>query len=150
MTQRDPANYVIVDTEEDFDRRLMQHAVTVDLRSSDEENAYVQIDSGLISKMHETLAELFGREMNGVLYDQNEDWWPTKTRFLYLDGSALTIKLVNRLQALLDGPAADWRINIHVYCPLNSNPAVDGGALNIYRDWILCDRQANDLLKGNG
>jgi hypothetical protein len=149
MCEHEPTRRVVVATEEEFDRRLMQHAVNVDLRSAADEKAYVAIDSGLVEQMRHTLADLFGANMNGVLYHQNEDWWPTKTRFLELDASALTIELVNRLQKLLDGPAADWRINVHAYCPLSSNPAVYGGSLNIYRDWILCDRQANDLLEGS-
>jgi hypothetical protein len=149
MAKRETAKRVVVATEEDFERKLMQHAVTVEFASETDEKAYVAIDCGLIKQMRQTLADLFGANMNGVLYHQNEDWWPTKTRFLELDASALTIELVNRLQKLLDGPSADWRINVHAYCPLDSNPAVYGGSLNIYRDWILCDRQANELLERN-
>ena len=138
--------HVIVDTDEEFDRTLNEHAVEVDLASKDEETAYEQLDSRIANELQSLMADSFGESNDGVLYHQNFDWWPTKTRFLYLDSLCITWDLIHRIQSLLTGAAEDWRINVHISTPLDGDDAQEIGAINIYRDWLLIQKTIRDLL----
>lgn len=140
------SKHVVVETEDDFDRTLHEHAVEVPLADEDEEAAYERLDDGLAQQLQSLLIDLLGKSNDGILYHQILDWWPTRTRFLEIDSVCVTWGFIDRLQSLLVGHVEDWRINIRVYTPLHSDSSQPVGGLNVYREWILAQRAVYELL----
>ena len=137
---------IIVESEEQFDSVLHEHAIEVEFASDVEEIEYANTDSRLAVAIQSLMVEIFGATNEGVLFHQNYDWWPTCTRFLEVDSLCITWNFINRLCALLTGDVKDWRINVHVYNPLDSEGADHVGGLNVYSDWILIQKHVQDLL----
>jgi hypothetical protein len=138
--------HVIVETEDDFDRVIHEHAVEVPLPNEDAQDAYERTDDGIARQLQALLAEMFGEQNDGILYHQNWDWWPTRTRFIWFDAVCVSWQLLDRMQSLLVGDVEDWRINIHVHSPLDSDKSPEVGGMNVYRDWILVQKAVYDLL----
>ena len=137
---------VVVDTDDQFSAALHEFAVEVALAGEAEETAYEYLDSQIAERIDIALRDLCGADGDGSLYHQNYDWWPTRTRFLELDSSAISWKLLTNLQSLLTGDVDDWRMNIHVYRPLDSHNPIHVGAISVYRDWLLIQKPVLALL----
>jgi len=146
MSGAESCRHVVAHTDDDFDSTLGEYAVEVDLGNETEERAYEQLDQQLASRLDIVLREVVGADKCEVLYHQNYDWWPTRTRFIELDTNCLSWNLVTQLQSTLIGDAEDWRINIHVYRPLDGTPSEHVGGLNVYREWLLIQTPVLNIL----
>ena len=137
---------IIVDSEQQFDTVLHEHVVEIELANDVEEREYESVDSRLAESIQSLMVELFGKTNEGVLFHQNFDWWPTCTRFLDIDSLCVTWDFIDRLRSLLIGEVRNWRVNIHVYNPLQGEGSEQVGGLNVYSDWILIQKQVHGLL----
>ena len=137
---------VLVHTDDEFHDSVTDNGIEICVDTSEQEAAYEKLDDQLANHLNTMLAELFGKENDGKLYHQNLDWWPTCTRFLELDSVCITWQLIQRMQSLLADSFSDWRVNIHVYTPLDSDDSRHVGGLNIYSDWLLTQPPVRDLL----
>jgi hypothetical protein len=137
---------IIVESEEQFDTVLHEHAIVVEFANEFEEREYESKDSRLADAIQSLMVEIFGETNEGVLFHQNFDWWPTCTRFLEIDSLCVTWDFINRLRKLLIGDVKDWRVNIHVYDPLEGKESDHVGGLNVYSDWILVQKRVHCLL----
>lgn len=146
MASAKSCRHVLVETDDEFDSTLREHAVEIDLANEADERAYEQLDQHVADHLDAVLRDVVGADNCEVLYHQNYDWWPTRTRFLELDAACLSWNLVTQLQSTLTGVAEDWRINIHVYRPLDGTPSEHVGGLNVYRDWLLIQKPVFNVL----
>ncbi len=137
---------IIVESDEQFDTVLLEHAIEVEFANDAEESKYEKTDTRLADAIQSLLVEMFGAKNEGVLFHQNFDWWPTCTRFLEIDSLCVTWDFIHRLRSLLIGEVDDWRINIHVYNPLSGSGSRHLGGLNVYSDWILIQNPVHGLL----
>lgn len=138
--------HLVVETEAEFERTLHEHAVEVSLPDEEAQTAYERLDDGLANQLQSLFVEMYGEDNDGILYHQNWDWWPTRTRFIWLDAVCVTWQLLDHLQSLLTGDVEDWRINIHVHSPLDADDSKEIGGLNVYRNWILAQRAVYNVL----
>ena len=137
---------IIVESEEQFDTVLHEHAIEVEFANDIEEREYEKTDCCLADAIQSLMIAIFGTTNEGVLFHQNFDWWPTCTRFLEIDSQCVTWDFIHQLRALLIGDFKDWRVNIHVYNPLKGERSDHVGALNVYSDWILIRKPVCSLL----
>ena len=137
---------VLVSTDEGFHDAVTDNGIEICIDTPEQEADYEKLDQELATQINTLLADLFGTQNDGKLYHQNLDWWPTCTRFLELDSVCITWQLIQRLQSLLADPFSDWRVNIHVYTPFDSDDSQHVGGLNIYRDWLLTQPTVHELL----
>lgn len=105
-----------------------------------EEEAYEHLDSQLIEQIQTTSEAL--SVADGIY--QIEDWWPNHLRGIESSPSYFRRDLLERLQALLVGKFAPWRIVIHYYeGPSNE----DRGSALILSDRILATSELESCLQ---
>ena len=137
---------IIVESEEQFDAVLHEYAVEVELATELEERQYEIKDSQLAEAIQSLMVEMFGETNEGILFHQNLDWWPTCTRFIEIDSLCITWGFIDRLRELLIGDVKNWRVNIHVYNPLEGEASDHVGGLNVYSDRVLVQKRVYELL----
>jgi hypothetical protein len=138
--------HFIVEDEHEFDSAVNEYGIEVDVASEFAEKAYERLDSILANQIQELMMSDFGKDKDGIIYHQNWDWWPTCTRFLYLDPLVVRWKLVDQLRSLLVGELASWRVNVHVVSDMSADHSKEIGGLNVYSDWLLFQRSVYNLL----
>lgn len=141
--------HIVVENERDFDLAVTENGVVVDVDSEIDKKAYERLDSKLAELIQGLMMSELGQNNEGFLFHQNWDWWPTRTRFLYLDPLVIQWKLIDKLRLLLVGEHSDWRVNVHVIGDMSSGNSKEIGGLNIYRDWLLLQRSIYNLLLGS-
>lgn len=138
--------HLVVEDEHEFDSAVNANGIVVDVASQFAERAYEKLDSLLANKIQELLIANFGKDNDGILYHQNWDWWPTCTRFLYIDPSILRWRLIDQLRSFLVCELSSWRINVHVMSDMSSVNSKEIGGLNVYSDWLLFQRSVYTLM----
>jgi hypothetical protein len=146
MQHSQKIKHLIVEDEHEFDSAVNANGIVVDVASQFAEKAYERLDSLLASKIQELLIANFGQDNDGILYHQNWDWWPTCTRFLYIDPLILRWRLIDQLRSFLVCELASWRINVHVISEMFSDGSREIGGLNVYSDWLLFQRSVYTLM----
>ena len=119
------------------------------MASEDAEKGYERLDTLLATQIQEWMKVEFGKDKDGILYHQNWDWWPTCTRFLYIDPAIVRWETIDKLRSLLVDELVTWRINIHIIGEMASSTPKDIGGINIYRDRLLLQRSIYNLLMDN-
>lgn len=114
----------------EFDRAFSDDADIVEFASDAEESDYEKHDAFLI--------ELIKRACISVLdnlaeshTDHTEDWWPNRTRYLYVSAEFCTPRLIDKLQDLLPDEFARCRIQIVANEDLTLDSGREIGALVI-------------------
>ena len=138
--------HFIVESELDFDTSVNENGMVVDVASKDSEKRYERLDTLLATQIQELMMVEFGKDKDGILYHQNWDWWPTCTRFLYIDPAIVRWETIDKLRSLLVDELMTWRFNIHIIGDMASSAPKEIGGINIYRDWLLLQRSSYNLL----
>jgi hypothetical protein len=126
----------ITSSEEEF-RAILEEKKSIEtITTKAEEIAYVELDSQLAALVTRALCDSLGSKMDGVLFHQNEDWWPNRTRSIELDAKGLNWLLLIKLQSLLISPFDNWLINIQIYEGLEQIGSPYLGVVNVYKSII--------------
>lgn len=138
--------HFIVEDENEFDSAVNKNGIVIDVASNIAEKSYERLDSKLANQIQELMISHFGKDKDGIIYHQNWDWWPTCTRFLYLDPLVVRWQLIDGLRSLLVGELVSWRVNVHVMSDMSSGNSKEIGGLNVYSDWLSFQRSVYNLL----
>jgi hypothetical protein len=119
-----------------MDDEVSDEAAVVTFANQQEEERYVALDSQLIESIKRVYESFGVREGNGVHHI--EDWWRNHLRGVECDPAHFRSELPARLQALLTGEWARWRIIIHYFRGLSG--AADCGSALVLPDRILATK----------
>lgn len=103
--------YHIVD-ETEFDEIFERTAVIADLKSEQDEEAYVRLDQEMIDRIAAICSSISAPDQD-LTFQQLEDWWPNHTRYLYVAISCFSGHLLRLLHQLIR-ERPDWRIQVVV------------------------------------
>ncbi|MFN9416538.1 MAG: hypothetical protein ACK578_03460 [Pirellula sp.] len=136
----------VVSSDEEFDTISEKYCPVVVLSDASKELEYEQQDASFANTIDEVLCSLMGPGSKDRLYYQNYDWWPTKTRFLSVERTAMSASILEALLRTLTGDFETWVINIHLYESLAKADEVHVGALNLYRNSILITESVLEII----
>jgi hypothetical protein len=126
-----------------IDDEVSDEAAIVRFATEQEKERYVALDTQLIEKIKYVYESFSIREGDGVHHI--EDWWHNHLRGVECDPMHFRIDILARLQELLTGDWARWRIIIHYYGGL-SGAAACGSAL-VLSDRVLATTEMKGHLK---
>jgi hypothetical protein len=122
----------------EFDRAFSDDADIVEFVSEAEETDYEKHDSFLIELIKQVCSSVLDDSAD-VHTHHLEDWWPNRTRYLYVSSEFCTQQLLAKLHGLLTDEFAAYRIQVLVNEDLTLDSGREIGALVIYADRIVVE-----------
>lgn len=140
MSQELPNRVRVATNEAEFSSLVDARGLDLQFGHESEEVEYERLDAKLAREIDAALQSHLGELCSEDTCYQIYDWWPNCTRFLELDSAIVTWPLLKLLQSLLKVEFAAWRINIHVYSPLNATGSRHAGGVNIYAEEFVIEQ----------
>ena len=139
-----PRHYLVFETDEKWERYILEHAIDLEFASEEEERAYGDRDDALCKAVAATCESYWGALSEDNIH-QNWDWYPNQLRFLEMNVFCLTAEFLEQLRRLLVDDYAGWRITISVYEDEDMDDSTtELGAIMVYTDRIAITQSLVD------